>query len=60
MRQIGPNYEGLVEKYNKMVALGETTETQPGDLKWIPYGSRYQAYYQERLKAQYEAHTSDF
>jgi thiol-disulfide isomerase/thioredoxin len=26
IRQIGPNYEGLVDKYNKMVALGQHTE----------------------------------
>lgn len=60
VRQIGPNYEGLVDKFNKMVNLGQTTELQTGDLKWIPYGSRYQAYYDEKLKAHYQAHTSDF
>ncbi len=38
----------MVEKYNKMVALGEQSEV---DAKvWIPYGSRFEAYYQEKLK----------
>lgn len=46
VRQIGPNYDGLIDKYNKMVTLGEQSETIIGQEKWIPYGSRYQAYYQ--------------
>mgnify|MGYP006925667402 CR=1 FL=1 len=41
-----------------MVALGQQTELTAGSSKWIPYGSRYQAYYQEKLKGHYAAHTS--
>lgn len=46
IRQIGPNYEGLVDKFNKTVELGANSELIPGKEKWIPYGSRYQAYYE--------------
>ena len=45
IRQIGPNYEGLVDKYNKMVEMGRTTDLGH-EQKWIPYGSRFHAYYQ--------------
>ena len=45
VRQIGPNFDGLKDKLNKMVTLGEQTELDIGN-KWIPYGSRFEAYYQ--------------
>jgi len=58
IRQIGPNFDGLVDKFNKMVKLGQQTDLSVGSAKWIPYGSRYQAYYEEKLKHHYAAHTS--
>lgn len=42
-----------------MVTLGQQTELNVGQHKWIPYGSKYQAYYEEKLKGHYAAHTSD-
>ncbi len=48
-----------MDKYNKMVSLGQTTELTAGQLKWLPYGSRYHAYYEEKLKGHYAAHNSD-
>jgi hypothetical protein len=59
LRQIGPNYDGLVDKYSKMVALGQYTNVGHGESKWIPYGSRYQAYYEEKLKGRSAAFNSD-
>ncbi len=48
-----------MDKYNKMVSLGQNTELTPGQLKWLPYGSRYHAYYEERLKGRSAAFNSD-
>lgn len=36
VRQIGPNYEGLIEKYQKILQLQKLQEKQ--QIGWAPYG----------------------
>lgn len=59
IRQIGPNFDALVDKYEKMVAVGKLEEAGDQHKKWIPYGSSYQAYYEEKLKGHSATDTSD-
>ena len=39
VRQVGPNYEGLIDKYNKIQNLLETLEKEKR--VWSPYGSKF-------------------
>ena len=45
IRQIGPNYDGLVDKNGKMDEMTESVDIPDGNDKWVPYGSRYAAFY---------------
>ncbi len=61
IRQIGPNYEGLNQKLDKMVKLGAETDGEflgPNE-KWAPYGTRFEKYYQEVLEPLYKRNVSD-
>lgn len=43
VRQIGPNYDGLIEKYQK---IQQVAKLQEKDKKpWTPYGSRFESFY---------------
>ena len=60
IRQIGPNEEGLNEKLQKMVKLGEETNSDhlgPHE-RWSPYGTRFEKYYEEVLKPLYDTNVS--
>lgn len=52
LRQIGPNYEGLVDKTNKICNLGEGLDWDGLDQskRWVPYGTRFEHYYNHVLR----------
>ena len=62
IRQIGPNYQGLEDKLQKMVKLGEESDDDGVgiDQKWVPYGARFERYYAEVLRPLYQRNVSDF
>lgn len=51
LRQIGPNQDGLDQKLDKMVKLGQETDSDflAVNEKWSPYGTRFERYYMQIL-----------
>lgn len=51
VRQIGPNYDGLIEKYQKILQV-QKDDANPQ--AWTPYGLKFKNFYQENLKNIYK------
>ncbi len=58
IRQTGPNYEGLNNKLNKMTQLADNSDLSGFNEKWVPYGTKFEEYYNRKLKTAYKAYTS--
>ena len=53
LRQIGPNYSGLLDKVKKMEELSTSAKLDLFRGKWVPYGTGFEHYYNEYLKGYY-------
>lgn len=59
VRQIGPSYQNLESKLSQVSTLAQETDLGDFDDKWVPYGTNFQVYYDQRLKELYKRYTTD-
>lgn len=54
IRQTGPNFEGLNNKLSKMTELANSSDLTGYKTKWVPYGTKFEEYYNRKLKTAYK------
>lgn len=59
LRQIGPNYSGLLDKVKKMDELSTSANLHLFRDKWVPYGTSFEHYYNEYLKEYFKEEVAD-
>lgn len=55
---MGPNYEGLKQKVESMSKLALNEKLVDIKEKWVPFGTKFQIYYNEHLDPLYRAETT--